>query len=74
MNDTSADPPASGISRRGGRGRPSGGITFEGTPASPYLRLHNPYPPIAQLSNDQVEAIHQTSLELLEETGMRVLH
>jgi trimethylamine--corrinoid protein Co-methyltransferase len=39
-----------------------------------YVRLRRPYPPIEQISADEVEAIHQTSLRVLAETGMRVLH
>src|SRR3990172_992935 len=38
-----------------------------------YRQLRNPYPPMAQFSEDQIEAIHQTSLRVLEEVGMRVL-
>ena len=40
----------------------------------PWRQLVNPYSPIEVLSADQVEAIHQSSLALLERTGMRVLH
>lgn len=43
-------------------------------PAAPrWLRIKNPYPPIAQFSEDQIEAIHQASLSLLRDKGMRVL-
>ena len=34
----------------------------------------NPYPPIEQFSADQIEAIHEASLRVLTETGIRVLH
>ena len=37
-----------------------------------YRRLRNPYPPIEVLSEDQVEAIHDASLTILEEIGIRV--
>ena len=40
----------------------------------PWQQLVNPYSPIEVLSADQIEAIHQSSLALLERTGMRVLH
>ncbi len=40
----------------------------------PWRQLVNPYSPIEVLSTDQIEAIHQSSLVLLERTGMRVLH
>jgi trimethylamine--corrinoid protein Co-methyltransferase len=39
----------------------------------PWRRVANPYPPIEPLSADQIEAIHRTSLEILQEIGMRVL-
>jgi trimethylamine--corrinoid protein Co-methyltransferase len=39
----------------------------------PWLQVVNPYPPIAPLSADQVEAIHLASLRILEEIGIRVL-
>jgi trimethylamine---corrinoid protein Co-methyltransferase len=39
-----------------------------------YLGLRNPYPPVAQFSADQIEAIHETSLTMLEEIGIKVLH
>ncbi len=42
-----------------------------GNPA--YRRLTNPYPPIEILSDDQVEAIHETSMTTLEEIGIKVL-
>ncbi|MEM6623680.1 MAG: trimethylamine methyltransferase family protein [Pseudomonadota bacterium] len=33
----------------------------------------NPYPPVEQFSADQIEAIHQASLDVLRDTGIRVL-
>lgn len=33
----------------------------------------NPYPAVEQLSADEIEAIHQASLKVLRETGIRVL-
>jgi trimethylamine--corrinoid protein Co-methyltransferase len=46
-----------------------------GRPEQPahYRRIRNPYKPIEVLSADQVEAIHETSLTILEEIGIRVL-
>jgi trimethylamine--corrinoid protein Co-methyltransferase len=38
-----------------------------------WLRIKNPYPPIAQFTEDEIEAIHVTSLELLRDKGIRVL-
>jgi len=39
-----------------------------------YRHLVNPFDPIRVFSDDQVEAIHQNALRVLEEIGMRVLH
>ncbi|MBT7615514.1 MAG: trimethylamine methyltransferase family protein [Rhodospirillaceae bacterium] len=39
----------------------------------PWRKISNPYPPIQPLSDDQIEAIHQTSLRVLDELGMKVL-
>ncbi|MCP5082447.1 MAG: trimethylamine methyltransferase family protein [Alphaproteobacteria bacterium] len=41
---------------------------------SHYRRLRNPFGPIEILSADEVEAIHQASLTILEEIGIKVLH
>ncbi|MGH6820219.1 MAG: trimethylamine methyltransferase family protein, partial [Methylocella sp.] len=38
-----------------------------------YRGLVNPFEPLRVFSDDQVEAIHQNALRLLEEIGMRVL-
>ena len=40
---------------------------------SPWRRLANPYPPMRVISDDQVEAIHATSLEILETLGLEIL-
>ncbi|WP_119387795.1 trimethylamine methyltransferase family protein [Taklimakanibacter lacteus] len=39
-----------------------------------YTRLANPFDPIRVFSDDQVEAIHQNALRILQDIGMRVLH
>jgi trimethylamine---corrinoid protein Co-methyltransferase len=56
--------------RQGGRGR-----RLEGTrvPQLPWTEVNNPYPPMEMLSADQLEAIHLTSLRILEELGMEVM-
>ena len=36
--------------------------------------LRNPYSPIEQFSADEIEAIHETSLQILEEIGIKVLN
>ena len=38
-----------------------------------FRTLTNPYPPINVLSTDQIESIHQTSLLVLRDLGMKVL-
>ncbi len=38
-----------------------------------YAKLVNPYRPIEQFSADQIDAIHDTSLTMLEEIGIKVL-
>ncbi len=40
----------------------------------PWHKIVNDYPPLEILSADQVDQIHQASLKLLENQGMRVLH
>lgn len=42
-------------------------------PNPAYSKLTNPYPPIEQFSADQIDAIDNTSLCMLEEIGIRVL-
>ncbi|MBL8584782.1 MAG: trimethylamine methyltransferase family protein [Rhizobiaceae bacterium] len=42
-------------------------------PQLPFQRVVNPYPPMAMLSDDQVEAIHEASLRILEEFGIEVM-
>jgi len=55
--------------RRAGRGpRTAGQI-----PQRPWAPLHLAYDPIRVLAPEQVEAIHDTALTVLEEIGMRVL-
>ena len=39
----------------------------------PWRSVENPIPPIALLSEDQLEAIHQTSLRILEELGIEFM-
>lgn len=42
-------------------------------PQLPWRSVVNPYPPMEILSADQVEAIHQTSMRILEELGIEVM-
>ncbi len=38
-----------------------------------YHRLRNPFPPVGVFTDDRVEKMHETSLRVLEELGMKVL-
>jgi trimethylamine--corrinoid protein Co-methyltransferase len=40
---------------------------------APWRRLRNPYPAMRAVSDDQLEAIHLTSLEILEREGLEIL-
>ena len=42
-------------------------------PQLPWTEVNNPYPPMQVLSADQIEAIHLTSLRILEELGVEVM-
>src|SRR5271157_3703711 len=39
----------------------------------PYRHLRNPFEPLKVFSDDQVAAIHETALQMLETQGMKVL-
>ncbi|TIQ75313.1 trimethylamine methyltransferase family protein, partial [Mesorhizobium sp.] len=39
----------------------------------PLRRVTNPYPPMAMLSAEQIEAIHQASMHILENFGIEVM-
>ena len=56
------------LSQRRAQRKESGGVSQQ-----PFRRLRNPYPPVTVLSEDQIEAIHQTSLRILEEIGVQFL-
>ena len=53
-------------SRRRARRQPAGPVQ------PPWRRLRNPYKPIELLSADQIEAIHEASLRVLEELGIDI--
>ena len=42
-------------------------------PQLPWRQVANPYPPMAVLSDDQLAAIHETSLRILEELGIELM-
>jgi trimethylamine--corrinoid protein Co-methyltransferase len=56
--------------RQGGRGRRLDGSRV---PQLPWAQVCNPYSPMEVLSADQLEAIHITSLRILEELGIEVM-
>ncbi len=56
--------------REGGRGRRSSGGPL---PQLPWRAVVNPYAPMELLSADQLEAIHLTSLRILEELGIELM-
>jgi trimethylamine---corrinoid protein Co-methyltransferase len=58
------------VRREGRRGRRAGNAKLHQLPWTP---LVNPYAPMEILSADQVEAIHLTSLRILEELGVEVM-
>lgn len=62
--------PARGQTRRRSRRAASEQAAFEQLPFEP---LRNPYPPIALLSADELEAIHDASLQVLEQLGINFL-
>ncbi|MGB7905284.1 MAG: trimethylamine methyltransferase family protein, partial [Steroidobacteraceae bacterium] len=56
--------------REGGRMRRS---ACGSLPQLPWRDVRNPYPPLDMLSDDQVEAIHRTSLRILSELGIELM-
>jgi trimethylamine---corrinoid protein Co-methyltransferase len=56
--------------RQGGRGRRLDGSRV---PQLPWTEVRNPYLPMEVLSADQLEAVHLTSLRILENLGMEVM-
>jgi trimethylamine---corrinoid protein Co-methyltransferase len=56
--------------RQGGRGRRLDGARIA---QLPWQDVRNPYAPMDVLSADQIEAIHQTSLRILEDLGVEVM-
>ncbi|MFM7707779.1 MAG: trimethylamine methyltransferase family protein, partial [Gammaproteobacteria bacterium] len=56
--------------RPGSRSRRTGGARL---PQLPWTRVVNPYAPMEILSADQIEAIHLTSLRILEEIGIELM-
>ena len=61
------------VEARGRRGR-RGGRSEGAAPAQPWQQPRLPFAPVPAVSEDQLEAIHQASLVVLEEIGMDFLH
>ena len=41
---------------------------------TPWKRFRNPYPPVEILTPDQLDAIHDTSMRILSDIGIKILH
>lgn len=54
------------------RGRRRGGAAAR-VRSVDYRNLRNPFPPIAVFTDDRIEAMHLTALQVLEELGIKVL-
>ncbi|MEO0636951.1 MAG: trimethylamine methyltransferase family protein [Pseudomonadota bacterium] len=61
-----------GERRSGGRSS-KGGRARAGIPQLPWQDVRNPYKPIELLDEEQMDAIHRTSLRILSELGIRVM-
>jgi len=59
-----------GTSRAGRRRREAATSTFR---QLPFRQIQNPYPPTNLLSDDQVESVHEASLDVLENIGINFL-
>lgn len=60
--------------RRSGTGDAADKRRGAGLAQLPWKQFRNPYDPIKVISDDHIEAIHNTSLKILEEIGMDFLH
>ena len=59
--------------RRSRRDRRARRDVSAAVPRLPWRTVRNPHPPLRILSEDQIEAIHEASLRVLREVGMKVL-
>lgn len=62
-----------GTERRQGGRRNRGARGSGGIPQLPFRDIVNPYAPMLMASEEQVEAIHRTSIRILSELGIRVI-
>src|SRR5688572_7952529 len=75
MTEPSERQGGEGRERRGGRARHAGRaaeVAAAGDPL-PFRQPKRRFPPVELLSADEIEAIHQASLTILEEIGMDFL-
>jgi len=70
MSDSSQD----ATSPRRGGGRAGRGGRTKAFPQKPFRQPQRRFPPMRMVSDDELEAIHQTSLTILEEIGMDFLN
>ncbi len=68
-----AERPTAAKRGRTGRRRASPDRNVSSIPQLPWQKVDNPYPPLGPLSEDQVEAIDNASLTVLEELGIEVM-
>lgn len=68
-----ADPSEGRAEARGRRGRSRHSGEAASLRKTNYGHLKNPFPPMDVFSRDQITAMHNSSLRILEELGMRVL-
>ncbi len=59
--------------RRGGRRRTKLGRGNGAIPQLPWRNVENPYAPLEFATEEQIEAIHRTSMRILSELGIRVM-
>ena len=73
MTENTTDDPARSARPRGRRARTEARRIATRRPDPAWLQWQNPYPPVPQFSEDQIEAIHEASLRVLRDIGIRVL-
>lgn len=64
---------AAGASERRSRRRRGGDAAAPPKRQVDYHNLRNPFPPVPAFSEDRIEAIHETALQVLQELGIKVL-
>ena len=59
--------------RRGGGRRSKIGRSGGGIAQLPWQHVENPYPPMQLLDEDRMQRLHDTSMRILSELGIRVM-